>query len=136
MGVLSGHTMVIKVSNTAMTSASEGTKVENLDSSTYNSMVEILEVNSFGDEFKRRKSGISDTSLSLSGSFNPEDAGQIMLKAGAPLFVATFPEGLAKPGTQIEMIIESVEKSAEATGKQDISIELLGNGAPTVIPVI
>jgi len=115
--------------------ASTGAKISGVNSSTYNRMAEILEITQFGDDYKKRMAGLKDTSVSLSGNYDPDDtAGQLDLEPGDFVYVGIYPEGTGTTGKQAPMVIESFEQSSSADGKQEFSSSLSGNGAPETLP--
>ena len=115
--------------------ATTGAKINGVNSSTYNRLAEILETTQFGDDYKKRMAGLKDTSVSLSGNYDPDDtAGQLDLEPGDFVYVGIYPEGTGTTGKQAPMVIESFEQSSSADGKQEFSSSLSGNGAPETLP--
>ena len=136
MSELSGKINIIYIltGTTAMTS-STGAKINGVSSSTYNRMAEILEITQFGDDYQKRMAGLKDTSISLSGNYDPDDtAGQLDLEPGDFVYIGIYPEGAGTAGKQVPMVIESFEQSSSADGKQEFSSSLSGNGAPETLP--
>lgn len=89
-----------------------------------------MEITQFWDAFRVRMSGIKDTSLKLSGNYDPADTnGQLVLEPGDFVWVQVLPTGAS--GKKVKMIVESFEQSAEATGKQTFSASLQGVEMPT-----
>lgn len=124
----------ILAGTTAMT-GSTGNEVSGVDDSTYDQMVDLLEISRFGDTYKKRIAGLADTSVALSGNYVPTDsAGQLALNPGDFVYIGLYPQGTAIAGKQIPMIVEKFEIKATASGKQTFSASLSGNGAPVVLP--
>ena len=135
MAVVAGNKLVVKVSATPFVSPNDGVVIDNMDSATLNEAVEIIEINGFGDESKKRMAGIMDSDISLSGALNTTDAGQVQMRPGSSLYIGYFIEGLQAEGIQIPVIVEKRERKADVGGKQELSLTLLGNGELTPIPV-
>jgi predicted secreted protein len=134
MSELAGRLMEIRINDTEMTDGGDGAKISGVDDATYNRMAEILEVTEFGDEYRSRIAGLKDTSVDLSGSYDPDDTdGQLELEPGDDVWVALFPKGTSEDGKQIKMIVENFEQSASVDGRQEFSSTLQGNGAPATI---
>ena len=139
MGELAGKSMEIRISDSEMSDGNDGAKINGADNATFNKLKEILEITQFTDKFRKRKGGLKDSNLDISGNYDPTDTdGQLKLDPhgdNEDVWVALFPEGneSGKSGKQIKMIAESFEQSAEADGKQEFSATLQGNGEPTDI---
>jgi len=118
---------------TAMTNVT-GAKVNSCDNSSYNRLVELLEVTHFGDNYRRRMAGLLDTSVPISGNYDPSDTGQGVLVPGASIFIGVYPQGTAAAGFQVQAIVESHEISADASGKQTFSASIQGIAAPVALP--
>jgi len=115
--------------------ATTGAKINGVNSSTYNRLAEILEITQFGDDYKKRMAGLKDTSVSLSGNYDPSDtAGQLDLEPGDSVYIGIYPEGTGTAGKQAPMVVENFEQSSSADGKQEFSSSLVGNGAPETLP--
>lgn len=136
MAELAGKTNIVYIL-TGATAIADGTgaKISGVDSSTYNRLAEILEITQFGDDYKKRMAGLKDTSVSLSGNYDPSDTnGQLELEPGDNVYIGIYPEGTGTASKQIPMLVENFEQSASADGKQEFSSSLIGNGAPEALP--
>ncbi len=112
----------------------DGAKINGVDNSTFNKLCDILEITQFGNEYKKRMAGLKDSSISLSGNYDPDDAGQTALEPGDFVWVGVYPEGPDSTGTQAEFIVENFEQTATADGKQEFSCSLQGNSEPENMP--
>ena len=136
MSELAGKINIVYIlTGTTAMIATTGAKINGVDSSTYNRMAEMLEITQFGDDYQKRIAGMKDTSVSLSGNYDPLDtAGQLDLEPGDFVYIGIYPEGTGTAGKQIPMAVESFDQSSSATGKQEFSCSLSGNGAPETLP--
>ncbi len=112
----------------------DGAKINGVDNSTFNKLADILEITQFGDAYKKRIAGLKDTNISISGNYDPADAGQLLLEPGDLIYVGVYPQGTAVAGTQAQFIVESFEQTATVDGKQTFSCSLQGNSAPVTMP--
>lgn len=134
MGELAGKLNIVKVNATEMANSGAGAAINGLDSSTFNRMCDILEITQFGDTHKDRIAGLKDSSISISGNYDPADTnGQLLLEPGDFVWVAVFPGGVTVAGKQIKMIVESFEHGAGVADKQTFSCSLQGVAAPAAI---
>lgn len=136
MAELAGKTNLVYIlsGSTAMTDAT-GAKVLGVDDSTYSQMADLLEITQFGDDYKNRIAGLKDTSVSLSGNYDPADTtGQDELVPGDTVYVGIYPEGSSTAGKQVKAIVENFEISASASDKQTFSATLQGIAAPETLP--
>lgn len=125
----------ILAGTTAMT-GSTGAKINGFDQSTFNQLCDILDIPQFGDTHKNRMAGMLDTEHKTGGNYDPTDTnGQNVLIAGNTVMIGIYPQGTTVAGKQVKAIIESVEISAEPTGKQTISASLKGCAAPVALPL-
>lgn len=137
MAELAGKTaqVFILAGAVAMT-GSTGAKVDGVDNSTMQDLAELVEITQFGDSYKRRLVGIKDSSVQLSGNYNPSDTnGQNVITAGAAIYIGIYPQGTGVAGRQIPALVESVDWTSEVNGKQSFSCSIMGNGAPVVLPL-
>lgn len=132
MAELAGNKARIRISATKMTSASDGYEVKGAESTGLNKLKELLEVTALGDDYKRRIVGLKDTEIPLKGSIITDDDGQDLFDNDY-VYIAIYPEGFSEAGTQVYMVIESVNYTYEVSGKQDFDVSLKGNGAPEII---
>lgn len=95
-GPTAGHRASITANSVAITTSDNGTEVCGIKSIDFGQNAELLDVTSFCDEqYRKRILGLRDATLSLSGDFNPTDAGQAFIRAnfdsGTDLFIAYYP---------------------------------------------
>ena len=129
MGELAGKLNIIKIATTA---EGAGTKINGVDNSTFNRLCDILEITQFGDSYKNRMAGLKDTSISISGNFDPADTnGQLVLEPGDFVWVQVLPNG--STGKKVKMIVENFEHGASVNDKQTFSSSLQGVAAPTAV---
>jgi hypothetical protein len=129
MPELGGNLMVVKVGTTG---AGPFVLINGVDNSTLRKLCNILDMTKFGHTHKVRAAGIKDSSVSLSGNYDPADAtGQLKLEPGDTVWIQVLPDGVA--GSQIEMLVENFEQTADANGKQTFSSSLQGTAAPTEV---
>jgi hypothetical protein len=99
----------------------------------------MLDITSFGDNFKKRMPGIKDTSVDTSGNYDPSDAGQIILQTaydnGTTVFVGIYPQGTGVAGKQVQCYVESIDIKATATGKQSFTPKFAPIAAPVTMPL-
>ena len=129
MGELAGKLNIVKIGTTA---EAAGTKINGVDNSTFNRLCDILEITQFGDSYKNRMAGLKDTSISISGNFDPADTnGQLVLEPGDFVWVQVLPNG--STGKKVKMIVENFEHGASVNDKQTFSASLQGVAAPTTV---
>ena len=133
MPELQGRLNIVRISATEMANGAAGAKINGVDNSTFNRLCEILEITQFGNTHKNRIGGLKDSNVSLSGNFDPADAGQLQLEPGDFVWIAVFPQGTTAAGRQIKMIVENFEQGASVEGKQTFSSSLQGVAAPAAI---
>ena len=114
-----------------------GAKVNGVDNSSFNRLSDMLDYSQFGDSYHDRKAGLSDTSVTISGNYDPADTnGQNILdNPGVEVHIGVYPSGTAVAGKQVNALVESFEISADATGKQTFSCTLQGIAAPVALPL-
>ena len=121
--------------STAMTGAT-GAKVFGVDNASWNALCSLLEIPQFGDTHMNRMAGLKDTTVSISGNYDPTDAtGQNILEPGDIIHIGVYPQGTAVAGKQVKAIVESFENAAEVTGKQTFSASISGIAAPVALPL-
>jgi predicted secreted protein len=128
MSELAGKAMVVKIDTT---SSGAGTVIGGVDNTTLRQLCNLLDISAFGDSYHSRIAGLKDSSVSLSGNYDPADAGQLKINAGDTVWVQVLPNGTA--GKKIEMLVEEFSQQASADGKQTFNATLQGNGAPTTV---
>lgn len=94
------------------------------------------DVSAFGSDFIKRLQGLKDASYSLSGFYKPDDTtGQAIIRSSlindTPLFVQFLPDGTT--GFKQEVKVSSFEVSAGVDGTVEVSIELEGTDAVTLV---
>lgn len=137
MAELAGKTNEVWVlAGTSAMANNTGAKILGVDNSTFAKLCDILEITSFGDDYKKRKAGLKDSSFSFSGNLYIGDTtGQDELVPGDDIYIGVYPSGTGVAGTQIPAIVESFETSADAAGKQTFSCTIAANGAPVALPL-
>ena len=121
--------------STAMTN-STGAKVASVDSSGWKALCDLLEITAFGDAYKNRLAGLLDTSVTISGNYDPGDTtGQNILIPGNTVFIGIYPQGTTVAGKQVKAIVESFEITAAVGDKQTFSCSLQGLAAPVALPL-
>ena len=124
------------LAGTVAMTAGTGAKALGVDNSTFSKLCTILEIPQFGDSYMKRIVGMKDNTFSISGNFYVGDTtGQDIMIAGNSVYIGTMPSGPTVAGSQIPVIIESFEVSADATGKQTFSASFASNGAPVALPI-
>ncbi len=114
--------------------APTGAKIGGVDNSTFNRLCDLVEITQFGDTHKKRLAALKDSSISLSGNYDPDDAPQMVLEPGDLVMVAVHPQGELEDGKQVNCIVESFEQSATVDGKQTFSASISGIAAPVLSP--
>lgn len=134
MPELAGKTNQVYAHGSSMTGAT-GSKVNSCDNSSFERLCDILEMTHFGDNYKRRKAGLLDTRVPISGNYDPADTGQNLLVAGNSIYVGIYPQGTTVAGSQVQVLVESHTVTADAGGKQVFNAVLVGEGlAPVSLP--
>jgi hypothetical protein len=136
MAEQAGKTNQVYVLTGAVAMNDTGAKINGVDNSTFNRLCNLLEIPQFGESYMERLAGMKDSSIDISGNYDPADAtGQSVLVPGDSVYIGVYPSGTAVAGTQIPGIVESFEISADATGKQEFSCTVQAIGAPVAMPV-
>lgn len=138
MAELAGKTNIVYVlaGASAMT-GSTGAKVLGVDDSTYNQLCDLLEITQFGDTHKKRLGGLKDTSLTISGNYDPADTtGQKVLEdnVGNAVFIGVYPQGILVAGKQVQAFVSNFDLSMNVGDKQTFSCPLEGTAAPVTLP--
>ena len=102
------------------------------DNHTTNIPRDLLEATQFGDEFKRRISGLKDANMTVSGDYDPGDTGQTALYTGGAVFIGIYPQGTGVAGIQFPGLVENFSISADANGKVTYTATVQGNVAEIV----
>jgi predicted secreted protein len=94
------------------------------------------DITTFTSDFIKRLQGLKDASYSLGGFYAPTDAnGQLAIRSAwlndTALYVQFLPDGVA--GFQQQVLVSSFEVSAPADGVVEVSIELEGSDAITIV---
>lgn len=130
MATAGNKCVVYFLKGTTPMTASTGIKLEGLDNASLSQTADLLEITSFGDEYKKRIPGLKDVSVSISGNYKEQHD---EIEAGDYVMIGMYPNGTENPGKQVLCIVESVEYSADASDKQTISMSLQGAGEPVQI---
>lgn len=137
MAELAGNVNVVYIlaGTTAMTN-STGAKVLGVNNSQFNQLCSLLDISQFGDTNVKRKAGLKDGSVSLSGNYYPGDTnGQDSITAGADLYIGVYPQGTGVAGKQMPVIVENFNISSAVNGLQTFTASLQGNGAAVALPL-
>ena len=101
---------------------------------------QTVDDNEFGDDWVQRVQAAKDWKISASGSFRPGDTnGQIAIRASqindTDLFAAYLPDDgvTANAGMKGQVIVSKFGVDSSMDGITAVSIELQGNGAPTLV---
>ena len=127
MAIAGNKNVVYFLKGTTPMDGTTGVKLEGLDNASLNQTADLLEITSFGDEYKKRIAGLKDYSVSLSGNYK-EQHDEIV--PGDYVWIGMYMNGTENSGKQALCIVESVEYSADAGDKQTISLNLQGAGEP------
>lgn len=127
MAIAGNKCAVYFLKGTTPMTSSTGIKLEGLDNASLSQTADLLEITSFGDEYKKRIAGLKDYSVSLSGNYE-EQHDEII--PGDYVWIGMYMNGIENQGKQVLCIVESVEYSADAGDKQTISMSLQGAGEP------
>lgn len=124
------------LTGTSAMAAGTGAKVLGVDNSTFNRMCNILDISSFGNQYKSKLAGQKDGTFTLSGNIYVGDTtGQDELEPGDSVYIGVMPSGPTVAGTQAPFIVESFDASYDTNGKQTFSASLSMNGAPVALPI-
>jgi len=116
--------------------AGTGAEVLGVDDSKFGRLCDILDISSFGNQYKKKLAGQLDSTFTLAGNIYVGDTtGQDVIVAGASVYVGVMPNGPTVAGTQVPAIVESVDYSYAVAGKQTFSATFACNGAPVELPI-
>lgn len=132
MGAIAGFKLLIKISATKMTKSSEGTVLGGISSLDRGNERNMIEVNEFGYDCEKSIPGLKKFNMSMSGSYNPTDAGQaILLNAdGDVVYIAVFDDKSNLVGKQYAVFCSKFNLKAEVAGKQEFSADFALTEAP------
>lgn len=135
MGAIAGFKLLIKISSTKMTKSSEGIVLGGIASFDRVSERATIENNEFGCDWEKSIPGLRKMTMSMSGSYNPTDAGQaILLNAdGDVVYIAVYDDKSNLVGKQYAVFCSKFNVKAEVAGKQEFSADLLITEAPGTI---
>lgn len=138
MAELAGKTNIVYVlvGSTAIEDGT-GAKVEGVDNSSYEQLCDMLDITQFGDDYRNRKAGLKDTTVSLSGNYYPGDTnGQDVLADGVgdTIYIGVYPEGTGTAGKQVKALVENFNISAAVADKQTFSCSIQGIAEPETLP--
>lgn len=130
---IAGNNLVVKVGGAA---AGPFNTVRELKEASISQSGNNQDVSTLGSSWIQRIQGLRDASYSVSGYYDSGDtSGQVAVRSAwisnSPLFVQFLPDGAT--GFQQEVKVSSYEVSASVEGAQEVSIELEGTGAITLI---
>lgn len=96
------------------------------------------DISTFGTNWIKRLQGLKDGSYSLSGFYAPTDTnGQVVIRNAlindTALFIRFFVDQAGNEGFQQEVKVASFEVSAAVDGVQELSIDLEGHDAITIL---
>lgn len=97
----------------------------------------LLDVTDFKDteECMRRLAGLKDSTVTVSGDFEPADAPQLLIRTscdnGSDIWATFLPNGTA--GYKVQMLVESYNVDSQKDGKAEFSATFQGNGAPVAV---
>ncbi len=138
MSELAGRINYVKIltGSTPMVGAGAptGAKINGVDDSTFSRLCDLVEITQFCDTHKSRLAALKDSSVSLSGNYDPDDAAQGVLVPGDTVMIAVHPGGALVAGSQVNCIVENFEQAADVAGKQTFSSTLQAIAAPVASP--
>lgn len=113
-------------------------EVDGINDASLQRLVDLLDTTDFKDTSgaHTRIAGLKDTSVSLSGDWEPADTGWLKAEtaysSGATLYVKVLLNGTN--GYKAPFKVESIELSGGVDGKCEVSISCQGTGAATILP--
>lgn len=133
---MAGKGLRILVANVAEPTDTDFAEVADLNDATMSSEADNQDISTFSSEYVRRLQGLKDNTFSLGGFYNATDAdGQMAIRSAwaddTPLHVRFLPDGTT--GFQQEVKVASFEVSASADGVVELSIDLDGHDAVTLV---
>ncbi len=131
MMALAGKNTKVKVGTA---SAGPFTDVEELNEASMSMEGDNQDISTFGSDFIKRLQGLKDATYELSGFYATGGQQQVIREAwlnDTPLYFQFLPDGLT--GFQHEVKVASFEVSSAADGVVEVSIELEGTDAITLV---
>jgi predicted secreted protein len=128
---LAGKKTKVKVSTSG---GGPFTEVEELNEASMSVEGDNQDISTFSSEFVKRLQGLKDGTYELSGFYSGTGQQQIVRDAlinDTPLFFQFLPDGTT--GFQQEVKVASFEVEASADGVVEVSIELEGTDAITLV---
>lgn len=125
---ISGKDAQIRIHTEPFINFTDGVRIDGVNSSDFTDGAELIEVNNFGNTFKKRAVGLFDSTIELSGNFLPKDEGQLLLKSGTYVYILYISSN-STVGLTGEYIVGSKSYNATAEGLQEFSVTLEGNSA-------
>lgn len=113
------------------------TAFDGIKSADFPLNVDMLDTTDFADgTFRKKIQGLQNFNVTLSGDYEPADAGYIVVRdafvAGTTVFVRILFDGTN--GFESEFQVASISPSATVEGLATVSVSLESTGALTVVP--
>jgi predicted secreted protein len=132
MAASAGRNLRVKVSTTSGGSYND---IAGIKSTSMNLSGGTIDVSAFGTEAVERIAGLKSGSYSLSGNYETDATGQGLVRTAvqdhSSVFVRFLPNGTT--GWQQECFVSAYNVSASVDGAVEVSIELEGTGAITLV---
>lgn len=132
---MAGKNLRILVANVDAPTEADFVEVMDLNDASMPTESDNQDISTFGSNYVRRLQGLKDATYSLGGFYDPTDAGQMRIRTAlvedSPLHVRFLPDGTT--GFQQEVKVSSFEVSASADGVVEVSIDLDGHDAVTLV---
>lgn len=137
MALAGKDNVVYVLAGTTAMSGSTGAKVNDANDFSFPKSSNIVEVPQFGEVYTNKISTLKDTTVTVSGYYDPTDTnGQVVLdNVGDTVYIGHYPQGTGVAGIQVKAIIESFEFGATASGEQTFTCTLTGIAAPEALPL-
>jgi predicted secreted protein len=133
MAASAGRNLRVKVSTTSGGSYND---IAGIKSTSMNLSGGTIDVSAFGTEAVERIAGLKGGSYSLSGNYEADANGQGVVRTAvqshSSVFIRFLPDGTA--GWQQECFVSAYNVTAAVDGAVEVSIELEGTGAITLVP--
>jgi hypothetical protein len=141
MAEVAGNTNRVKIlaGSVAMAGAGSptGAYILGVDNTSFGKLCDMLDITSFGDTNKKRLAGLKDTTVKISGNVYVGDTtGQDVIIPGNTVMIGVYPSGPSVAGSQVNAIVESMETTADASGKQTFTASFSCIAAPVALPLI
>lgn len=142
MAVSAGHVAGLRArSSTAIANASQGSEVKGLINIDFGQNAELLDTTHFDNgQYRQRIIGLRDATLSLSGDFIEDDAGQGILETNffddILAYIAYFPVHTGVSGDDgwtMAVQVQDYTLSASVEGKLEMTMTLMQAGAVTAL---